>query len=226
MNFLAECLKKIGSNFPITRYNKGVKFYREGNIIDCSIEKGSILALILENSGKEYSVSIKLDKTSDIKDRLKSLSPKKLFSIFFSKRVNLISLSKLISFDDFNYSCNCKYKGNCEHIASLVIKVYNEILYYPQLLFTIIGVDKRAIYETLVETDIGLDKDYGLLIDIFNNIKGDKNYFGKINDDPVYFTNSNDLNLEVVWQRVNKKFYNDLKSVKDTVSERVIKFKI
>ena len=139
------------------RLERGRKYVRCGSVIDLSIEKGYVQALVCGSGRNPYTVTVEIkpmpaDKwqalVARMTGKISSLMalaagklPKELLSDFCNTETGLFPNPRAIDF-----SCSCPDGASCcKHVAAVLYGIGARLDDEPELFFTLRGVDPKSI---------------------------------------------------------------------------------
>lgn len=135
------------------RIGRGRSYVKNGFVLDLKITRGRIEALVMGTSPQPYSVSIKIkgltqrkwtsikrksrDKIDSLHELLDGSFPRELEEIFTAKGAGLFP-----SPQEIILSCSCPdWAVMCKHVAATLYGVGARLDGYPELFFSLRGVD-------------------------------------------------------------------------------------
>lgn len=132
------------------RLGRGRSYVKNGFIVDFSLEKGQIGALVMGSSGHPYRVSVKITPLSDAeKKEVEKLCGRRIDSLeallsgAFPRDIGALFLDKLFpSPREIRFGCSCPDgAAMCKHIAAVLYAVSARLDSDPLLFFTLRGID-------------------------------------------------------------------------------------
>lgn len=160
--------EKLYRDSNITKFNLGRKLFNKRAITYLSIDENDIEALIYDGKKTSYDVKIQfsLIKYSDIQSLLTIFKEDthhaiNLINGIFTKELHQLMTDRNIeifpSWDDFTYKCSCRKTKKCEHTATVLHRIFNEIIFEPILLFNLRGMKNSELYSIFLN-----DPDFSL----------------------------------------------------------------
>jgi uncharacterized Zn finger protein len=77
-------------------------------------------------------------------DIVNGIFPAKFYGIMTDRSVDVFPF-----WSDLNYKCSCKKSKKCEHVAAVIHRILNEIIFEPSLLFSLRGYKCDDIFSLL-----------------------------------------------------------------------------
>ncbi len=153
---------KLYKDSNLTKFNMGRKLFNKRAVKYLSIDGNDVNAVIYDGKKNHYDVTLSFS----ILDYLSSESIKKIFAADMNLATDLLNgnFSKELksqlsgsnidlfpSWDDITYKCSCKKSKKCEHVATVIHRILNEIIFEPAMIFSLRGFNCDDIYSLLVE---------------------------------------------------------------------------
>jgi len=151
------------------RLERGRRYVRSGSVIDLTIEKGRVRALVCGSGRNPYNVTINIRTMPQVKwnglvkrmtGKISSLValasgklPKELLEDFCNAETGLFPKP-----DEIKFSCDCPDGAVCcKHVAAVLYGVGARLDAAPELFFTLRGVDPQSMVtaESVVDTLTG-----------------------------------------------------------------------
>jgi len=148
---------KLYSDSNITKFNLGRKLFNKRAITFLSIEENEIEAVIYD--GRKYSYDVKIqfslisyneidallkifrEDTHHAIDLINGIFTKELQQLMTDRNIDIFP-----SWDEFNYKCSCRKTKKCEHTATVLHRLFNEIIFEPLLLFNLRGLKNSELF--------------------------------------------------------------------------------
>jgi uncharacterized Zn finger protein len=149
--------EKLYKDSNITKFNVGRKLFNKRAITYLSIEENEVEAVIYDGRKTSYDVKIQfsLMKYNDIESILKIFKDDTHYAIdlingVFSTELKQTMTEKDIdifpSWEDLNYRCSCRKTKKCEHTATVLHRIFNEVIFEPLLLFNLRGLKNSELF--------------------------------------------------------------------------------
>jgi len=160
--------EKMYRESNITKFNLGRKLFNKRAITYLSIEDNEVEAVVYDGRKNYYDVKIHFSLLSyaeiETLTRLFKEDPHLAVDLIngnFTKELYYLILDKNISifpsWDDMTYKCSCRKTKKCEHVATILHRIFNELIFEPLLLFNLIGYKCDDIFSVLMN-----DPDFSL----------------------------------------------------------------
>lgn len=161
--------EKFYENSNITKFNLGRKLFNKRAITYFEIEDQSIEAIVFDGKKGYFEIDITFkplhrDQSYKLLEMIKDGMDNVLdiFNGKFNKNFYLELKNKGIDifpgWSDFTYKCNCRKSKKCDHIATVLHRIINEVTFNPILLFSLRGVSIEEIYQIILDdTDFELN---------------------------------------------------------------------
>ena len=145
----------------ITKFNIGRKLFNKRAITYISIEENEVEACIYDGNKFTYESRITFNRLS-YNDKESVLS-------FFRDNIHLAvdlmngnyhksfddalasrNIDMIPSWDDVKFRCNCKKAKKCEHVSTVLHRLFNETIYEPMIIFSLRGIHKKDIFSIIL----------------------------------------------------------------------------
>ena len=156
--------EKFYENSNITKFNLGRKLFNKRAITYFEIEDQSVEAVVFDGKKGYFEIDINFKPLPEyqrkkllklIKDGMDNVLD--IINGTFSKEFYQELKSNLIeifpNWSDFNYKCNCKKSKKCDHIATVLHRIINEVTFNPILLFALRGISIEDIYRIILDDE-------------------------------------------------------------------------
>ncbi len=152
---------KLYKDANITKFNLGRKLFNKRAIRFLSIEENDVSAVIYDGKKTYYDVSIVLsplnyrdsEAIDDIFRSDMSLAVDLVngnFSRTLYDRLVDRNIDIFPSWSDLNYKCSCRKTKKCEHTATVLHRIMNEIIFEPSMIFTLRGYKCSDIFSLIL----------------------------------------------------------------------------
>jgi uncharacterized Zn finger protein len=203
---------KLYKDSNLTKFNLGRKLFNKRAIIFLSIYDNEVEASVYDGRKTNFEVKISFG-------RLKYFEAETLEGIFrnnmsmaadlingnFSqelyKIMNGLSIDIFPGWDEMTYKCSCRKAKKCEHVATVLHRIFNETIFEPMLVFSLRGITCKNIFSILLnDPDFEIAESHvssELTIDYYN-VKNSKVAFSGIDPLKYYGTEFPEVSLSEV----------------------------
>ncbi|MCK4980839.1 MAG: hypothetical protein KAS62_10620 [Candidatus Delongbacteria bacterium] len=156
--------EKFYENSNITKFNLGRKLFNKRAITYFYIEDQSIEAVVFDGKKGYFEIDINFkplpegqrekllgfirDRMDHVLDIINGNFRKEFYQELKDKGIEIFP-----DWSDFTYKCNCKKSKKCDHIATVLHRIINEVTFNPILLFALRGVSIEDIYKIILDDD-------------------------------------------------------------------------
>lgn len=226
--------KQLSDSAVSFKFNRAKKHYLNGCLHKFDITENKISASFINNSSF-FSNNVEIQKFSANKiekivnyfkkdrEALLDILTGYLPIYAYNELLSEFKVNLLITKEDVSLTCDCQAK-NCEHVYTTLIKLINEIKYYPVYLLTLRGINVDKLYELIFGFHWNLEENQIELTQ--ENIEKshvpiiDKNYFGKeIPKIDICDWNYSENYIES--GKINEEFYKKFTELKEFIKTKI-----
>jgi uncharacterized Zn finger protein len=151
---------KLYKDSNITKFNLGRKLFNKRAIRYLSIDENEVSAVIYDGKKSYYDVKIAFSPLNYFNseaiesifrsnmnfatDLLNGIFSRELFELMTDRNIDIFP-----SWEDLEYKCSCRKSKKCEHVATVLHRVLNEIIFEPALIFTLRGYRCEEIFSII-----------------------------------------------------------------------------
>ena len=157
---------KFYENSNITKFNLGRKLFNKRAITYFEIEENSVEAVVFDGKKGYFEVNIDFKPIAGIlREKLMEIIKDRMDNILdiingnfdkkFYEELKENGIEIFPGWANFTYKCNCKKSKKCDHVATVLHRITNEVTYNPILIFALRGISIDDIYRIILD-----DEDY------------------------------------------------------------------
>ncbi|MCK5760152.1 MAG: hypothetical protein KAH33_02580 [Candidatus Delongbacteria bacterium] len=156
--------EKFYENSNITKFNLGRKLFNKRAITYFEIEEQSVEAVVFDGKKGYFEIELEFKPLlEDQRDKLLELIKDGMDNVLdiingdfrkeFYQELKDNGIDIFPDWSDFKYKCNCKKSKKCDHIATVLHRIINEVTFNPILVFALRGVSIEDIYKIILDDD-------------------------------------------------------------------------
>ncbi|MBN2790865.1 MAG: hypothetical protein JXR69_11790 [Candidatus Delongbacteria bacterium] len=156
--------QKFYENSNITKFNLGRKLFNKRAITYFEIDEACVEAVVFDGKKGYYEVTIEFKPIAGIlreklieliKDRMDNVLDiiNGKFSKEFYDEMKDIGIDIFPGWANFTYRCTCKKSKKCDHVATVLHRIINEVTFNPILIFALRGISIENIYQIILDDE-------------------------------------------------------------------------
>ncbi|MDA3885247.1 MAG: hypothetical protein PF638_06595 [Candidatus Delongbacteria bacterium] len=156
--------EKFYENSNITKFNLGRKLFNKRAITYFEIEDRTVEAVVFDGKKGYFEIEIEFKPIAGIlrqklieliKDRMDNILDiiNGKFSKEFYELLKENGIEIFPGWANFSYKCNCKKSKKCDHVATVLHRITNEVTFNPILIFALRGISIENIYQIILNDD-------------------------------------------------------------------------
>ncbi len=145
----------------ITKFNLGRKLFNKRAITYLSIEENEVEACVYDGKKHTYESKITFNRLSyNDKESLLAMIRDNIhlatdllngnYHKEFDKALSGRSIEMIPSWNDIKFRCTCKKAKKCEHVSTVLHRIFNETIYEPMLIFSLRGIHRKDIFSIIL----------------------------------------------------------------------------
>jgi uncharacterized Zn finger protein len=152
---------KLYKDSNLAKFNLGRKLFNKRAIKFLSIDDNEVEATIDDGRKTTFEVKIsfgrlKYFEAEALEDvfRNNMIMVSDLMNGFFSHELQKIMSDRGIDifpgWEDLTYKCSCRKAKKCEHVATVLHRIFNETIFEPMLIFALRGITGKNAFSILL----------------------------------------------------------------------------